>query len=316
MYCGIDVGFSDTKIVFKNSKEDNNYKYFKISSAVSYSSGNNKEDIFFKNKNYKYLDRYYFVGEDAVFDSISNRNFEFLQKYTPLLIYVGLKQSNIEKITRSGLGLPLNYYKLANVEALLKSIKETPIEDELLDIGNIKVFPQGVGILLDYILNHQGSFIEENKLKSGIVVDIGYNTVDVVAFEKGIANKEKSNMFERYGISKLINKLSNELQLKYDITLNDYETRDIFLKGYIPLYGKNVEIKPLIAQLVEIYADEVINIIKSKWDDVLRRSDILILAGGGAYYIKDYVPEKYKNLIKIPHNPEYANARGYLKGNI
>jgi len=69
----------------------------------------------------------------------------------------------------------------------------------------------------------------------------------------------------------------------------------------------------IIRKVVEDYADWLMSVVTSRWEDRVQRADRLILAGGGAYYLKPYIPAKYRKVLFVPDEPEFSNARGFFK---
>ena len=319
---GIDLGFSDVKVyslIKKNKIIENN---FKMPTAISYAKSSvldeGKDSLFKQKEIYSFQGKEYHVGKEAVSDSFSTRSIEFLQKYTTLLLHsvIDFKQYDAEL----GLGLPLSFYTKQNCSVLKESVYNTPVNGKTFQ-GNINIFPQGVGVLLDYMLdiNKKGSepFVEQigdRHKQNGLILDIGYNTIDIVYFNKGSADRDYSDMFERYGLSKPLEILGEYLQSKFGITLNEQEIRDIFLEGHLKIYGQKKDLSEVIRDIVEKYSDEIMNLVRSKWDNLLKKSDTLILAGGGSHYLEKYMPEKYQGMLHVPKKAEFANARGFLKG--
>lgn len=41
--------------------------------------------------------------------------------------------------------------------------------------------------------------------------------------------------------------------------------------------------------------------------------DRIIIGGGGAYYIRDFIPKRLRNMVEVVEEPEFANARGFYK---
>lgn len=62
---------------------------------------------------------------------------------------------------------------------------------------------------------------------------------------------------------------------------------------------------------MESYIDTLLKTIEDEFDEYLKKADRLVIAGGRAYHIHKYLPEKYKDFVYIPYKPEFSNVRGY-----
>ncbi|GER92289.1 hypothetical protein A45J_0004 [hot springs metagenome] len=178
---------------------------------------------------------------------------------------------------------------------------------------HIEVFPQGVGILIDYCYDYSGHETKDTDT-DGLILDLGHFTIDIVPFEKGVAVRDGSGMLEGEGISKVCDELADYIQVETKVRLNEQETKDVFLKGSLPIYGKEKDLSTVIRDIVEKYVEEMLQTISSRWERRIQRANKLIIAGGGAYYLQQYIPKRYADLIYIPDEPEFANARGFFKG--
>ena len=301
---GVDVGFGDVKAVWL---KDGKFVYLKVPTAVKYDSmnagfGEGEEE------RYHFQGRDYLVGEKARMDAFSTRSFDFMNRYTGLLIYHILKKSGFNE-QNIGVGLPLTWY--SKKDEFINNIKCTVVNDEKLNV-NPRLFPQAVGILLDYRTDIEGKIIS-GTAKDGLVLDIGFNTVDILCFEGGKAIRADSATLEKAGISKIIVELTELLQQRYNIDLSEQEGKDVFLSRKLKIRNQYIDLSEVVRSITERYFDELIHRL-SRWDKRIQRADIMLLGGGGAVLIKDYIPSEYAQLMHVPEFPEYSNARGYLKG--
>lgn len=301
---GIDVGFGDVKAVWV---EDGKFIYFKTPTAIKYDSMNagftEGED-----ETYHFQGRNYLIGEKARLDAFSTRSFEFMSRYSGLLIFHVLKQCGFNE-QNIGVGLPLTWY--SKKDEFIANIKNTTVNSEKLN-ANPELFPQAVGMLLDYRTDIEGRIISETA-KDGLVLDIGFNTVDILCFEGGKAIRADSATLEKAGISKIIVELTEHLQQRYNIDLSEQEGKEVYLLRKLKIHGKYIDLSETVRSITERYFEELLHRL-SRWDKRIQRADIILLGGGGAVLIKDYIPNNYAQLMYVPEHPEYSNARGYLKG--
>jgi hypothetical protein len=239
---GIDVGFGDVKVVYMEAGE---LKYFKMPTAIKYagnsSSGITEEGI------RSFQGREYLLGEQARFGAFSTRSYDFLRRYTGLFVYHALKTLNLDT-QNIGVGLPLNWF--SKKEEFLKELAQTVVDGEKLEIQP-KLFPQAVGILMDYRMDIDGK-TKEDTAKDGIVLDIGYNTVDVVCFERGAAVRSDAGTLEKYGISRIIVELAEIIYSEFSFQLSEQEAKDVFLEGKLRLYGDVKDLSEIIRSIAHL----------------------------------------------------------------
>lgn len=295
----IDTGFSSVKV-----KTDD--KEFKFPSAIAVYK---KPAISLGEKEitYEYQGKEYVVGEKALDyeDKKYARTIDFIIEYAPLLVAEAIIKSGGMQYKDLAVGLPLGYY-MQYKDTFKEKLEKFMINSNVYEF-NVAVHPQAVGILADYVYQTKPSDDE-----SGYVLDIGFNTFIALRYKDLRAKAEGSKQYELYGISKAIEDLQEYIKSKYDINLNSIEANDVFLKGYLKAgYGKRYELQNVIQEIIENYIDTLLKTIENDFDKYLRQTDRLVIAGGGAYHIEKYLPEKYKDFVYIPPNPEFSNARGY-----
>lgn len=301
----IDIGYGDVK-VFANGKE------FKFSNAVSLkgidvekykilNTDNNppKNEYVFNNKTY--------LVDKKINNSFNTRNIKYLMNYAPLLIYHALKLANIDmqdgKDRLLATGLSVLNSKHANEFG--KIINKFYINDELIDFkGNVKIRPQGRGIFDAY----KGD-------KSGLVyvVDIGFNTLDILAYKDGESIPEDCFANEQ-GANKIITDMKNILENKFDeISFSEQQAKEIFLKGFIEIAGEKIDFSEEIEFLKNNYTEYLVNILSSR-KDILYNAKTVIFSGGGAYFLdKELVKELVKTATFSEEPYEFANVRGYYE---
>ncbi len=303
IFAGADIGFGDFKGVTSGGD------VIKFPTAVAYAR-KSIADIGETLETYTYMGREYLVGQGAIFNAFSTRSLDFLLKYAPLLLFKAFK--DFKEISHIAVGLPVGFYTAENRETLSNVLRSCEINGDKRYF-NIEVFPQGVGILIDYRYDHNNQEIAGTDT-DGLILDLGHFTVDVVLFEKGVAIRDGSGMLEGEGVSKVCDELAEHIQAETKVRLNEQETKKVFLEGKLRIYGKERDFSTVIRDIVERYVEEVLQTLSSRWERRIQRANKLIIAGGGAYYLRQYLPKRYNDIIHIPDNPEFANARGFLKG--
>lgn len=261
-------------------------------------------------KEYTYRGRKYILGERARQRAIPTRSLQFIEQYGPLLAYKAVKAQNITS-GKIAVGLPLGYFDPEHRQMLQEALSRLEVDGETLEF-EVEVYAQGVGCLLDYRLDDLGNVNQGTKL-DGLVIDIGYNTVDVVSFVGGKAHKDDSAMLERQGVSVMAAELMSLVQRKTRVNLSEQEAVQALSDRFVVAYGTHVDLSAETAAVAENYIERLLFTIQSRWEDRIQRANQLIIAGGGSYYINGCLPEQYRSLVHIPAQAEFSNARGYLK---
>lgn len=300
---GQDIGFGDVKTVIED-------QMLKTPTAIAYEGFGARVDLDGP-KSIEFEGQNYLVGEDAIESGqpvFETTSIDFLLRYAPLLAYHAIKAAGFdfdEKI-HLGVGLPVSYYTPENKEALTNRLNTAVVNNERLKLNTL-VYPQGVGAFYDYRLT------TNEKISSALIVDIGYNTVDIVHISKGRPNKTGSGMFDRAGISVIIRELSRFISDRHQIQLSNQVIKEIFISKKLSLYGKEISLEEPIRQIVERYTTHLLHSLEDGYHQQLAQAQKIVITGGGAHYLKHYIPKKMQESIVIPESPEFANARGFYK---
>lgn len=288
----LDLGYGDTKVKTKD-------KMFKFPSAIE-SVGTSIADFGEKTDNiYSFNGKEYKVGEN-VFNAISTRNFNFLVKYAPLLAYHSIKKAGLDTKEPIHIVTGLSLHNWAEKDKFLEALSVIKVNDEVIK-PKITLMAQGQGIY------------NESDVKSGLICveDIGFNTVDCLVFENGIPEKKRS-FATNQGVNVIIARLQSLIHRDFNINISEQEAKDIFVNRGFTHFGEKVDLTDDINDLVQEYIDFLINEIKSRQLDIVRRATKVIFGGGGAYLLENASLPANAALTENPH--EFANVRGYFNG--
>jgi len=319
---GIDVGYGDVKTV---ASYNGQIEYFKFPTAVAYAGdgfalGGFKAET--EVSEYKYNGRTYKVGKPALScpELFSTRDISFLLTYAPLLVYVALEQlakkysMSFEDLAEAEkhlcVGLPLAHWEKHKVK-FTDILTSFQVSGRHIRFDTIEVLPQGQGVLVDYVLDDSGNENEDRGNSNLLIVDIGFNTVDILCVEEGICSKRWSDMIEGGGICRICDILNKHLQ-KSEVFLPEQAVKDVLLKKELSIYGQKNDYSTVIRNASEAYTDMLEQEIRSRWAPFLQKAHKLILAGGGAYYVGNFSGYS-PGFAYTPYLSEYCNARGFIK---
>jgi plasmid segregation protein ParM len=306
MKVAIDIGYGDTKVVYKNSNGE--IKYFKFPSAVERVT---REGLNFTKSDSNILSfkgLKYRVGKDVILNPYDTRDIDFLTDYSPLLVYKALdiisKTENTKDIYENELAIGLSILNWNKNKEYIDALSDFIINDKKI-INEISLFAQGQGVYID-----NSDKITNNDFV--IIIDIGFNTLDVIVFKKGIPIKEFSYGIE-FGTYRIIQELQDKVEKEFGFPIQEMEAKNILLKdGIVEFYGNKKNFKNSIKESKKIYSKELIQTFKNKSKDILRNANTIIMSGGGAYYLNKET--LYENIIFGDAPYEFSNAKGYLKG--
>jgi len=249
----------------------------------------------------------YLVAESAT-NPIITRNFEFLEKFTPLLIYYAIKRACVkfEDITEIRLGLSLvNLSNPLNKERFISLFnREYIIDGQVIKFKNVKFSVQGVGIY------NMFKKITKNTNESNVfVIDVGYNTLDAISFINDKPNSKQSFANEK-GINLIVNQLKTYLSNRFGISnLSEQKVNEVLQTKTFKFRGENYDLSKEIKEIVNSYIEDIIYEIKTRAKDSFDFSDYIVFAGGGAYLLKDHI-DIQPNYVFLD-KPEYGNVLGY-----
>jgi hypothetical protein len=216
--------------------------------------------------------------------------------------------------------LPVSLYTRENRARMKKALSKHyrfqfngQDRDVVIDVGYVCMEGQGA-------LIHAG-------LSEGdqAVIDVGERTSDFIAAsgQKLTVNLCKGNenlgvgilvdaldkLFKRYGRVLPTQKLHDVLEIWTDaqIVMPDYDTPQGTLAG--ALIASTIRKSALdLAKGIVSFAASIWNV---EGESVGQRFDRIVIAGGGAHYIGDFLPVQLPRTY-IPADPEDANLSGYL----
>jgi len=300
-----DIGYGDTKFAWKEGEKTRFGKFptaiVRRGRARVYPSmegiGSVSLEMVFEGISYV-------VGEQA-FDfgkPISTRRKGFIPTYAPLLVAKMVKEAG-KDFERLVVSVAISDYTREHVEALKKRLQKFTVNDKDYSFKNILVLPQGYGIYRDVF--------PEGTDKKVVVVDIGFNTIDISYYVGGEPIKDNFRGLPGYGAARIINNLLEKVKEETGEQISELELNKAIKEGgKLKFYSREYDISDLIEEEKEFYAEEVIAEIESSLGDVWKRADYRIIAGGGGYFIPEDFKKEYS--LTVPESPEFSNVRGFL----
>ncbi len=292
----IDIGYSSSKIKYN----DKLYKFptavaFAIDTGINYGNGDSV----------KYKNEEYYVGDDAVaLETFNTVDYAFKQNFDPLIVYHVLKKLSLVDEALRGeilLTLTLSLTDWRHKEDYLKLISDFEVDGLTFHFENITLLPQGAGAYMTYMTK------KEEHPSSAVIVEVGYNTVNLMLYEYGNPQKAHSKGFSGHGVSSIVKAFNTFLESQFSMPFSDSESQKIFLNGKFKFSGiERPEVAQKIVELKNQFVKRLFNSILTAEKKIMATSDVVLFAGGGCYLLQD---------IDLPANCEFVD-KPYEFGNI
>jgi len=171
-------------------------------------------------------------------------------------------------------------------------------QDQQIEIADVKLTPQPVGALFDYVLDETGKFIPERAslLKEEVgILSVGFNTLELLVV-RDRAPVERFTVGQTVGVRRL-------LELVNPTGVYSLGELDIALRaGHLD-----------IESALPVWAREVNGEIEKRWGAALKRFARVIVVGGGALLLKDALTRQFNGKAVLPDEPVLSIARGLYK---
>lgn len=311
MKIGFDAGYGHTKYAYFDKNGE--IKLGKFPSVVA----STKDDIS-DLSNGVYVDEgeTFYVGElalkqphTAIKEIVSYKD---LEKYSPILLKEVLRIEKLDnKVSQVACGLsPAHMKHIAAFKKRLSNFTLNGKEESF----EVVLYPQGVGAVkaINYLTsNNKLAFMKD--IKDYLIVDIGFNTTDIIFVYDGEVQKGKissSHSFEKKGAI-------NIAEMMQDLILDRYK-RDITLKEALAivtseqyrLRGEVYELKDEIEDFKRRYTVNLMDFLEERYENEFDKLEKICFVGGGGYFIDP----KYSKNIQTFQISEYYNAIGNLVG--
>jgi len=224
------------------------------------------------------------------------------------------------KDVRLSTGVPISHFYSGSehdagfLSRIRESISVPVVPRSTQRAANIRkhdIFPESVGAAIDWLIGVDGSMRDDVELGVAIC-DIGGNTTDISVIHSGLTlDPTRSESVEQMGVMNIRSDLKRLIQKEHDVErVRDAQLDAALRTGYCSLFGRKVDVMALISEARRITGRRISSFVAEHIGDG-SDLDCVIFVGGGAAVLPNLVDE-YKNAL-VPHNPEFANARGFLK---
>lgn len=273
------------------------------------------QDMFEQNikPNYFSYNDELFIGElaqqfsDIKYFSLKDNKSEAMT--SDVLLKTALGYLNKSKPFNMITGLPVLFYfkQMSDMEKLLDSLSNQStynirkgnreINDIKLNINKYKIYPQGYGIAMSFLLDKQGKLINTYVAKKKIlIIDLGFYTLNLLGLDKLDIMKESTSLL--LGVEKAYKLLRKYLIEHVGKSPSIYELDQHVRSGSYEGYN----IKPLIRKAFQALAIQIQNEVEG----LNINFDHYFIGGGAAHHIYDLLTLNNKMLFD-----QLAQIEGY-----
>ncbi len=314
MIIGLDIGYNAVKVFDGKTKT----LFSSVSGTVNRSRFglSAKDDFIVKIPG----DGEWMIGETAVAESrIVSRREDRKWISTPeyyRLFIAALSKVN-DSIVSIVTGLPVAFYDdKDDLEKILKAgehIFSANGSDRKVTIDKCLVIPQPFGTVACLALDENGNITDKELAGSNVgVIDIGGKTTNILTVSK-LSEVERQTISINTGGWDIIRDVKNQLNKIYPAMEDqrDHDMAEIVKNKAITLYGNKINITDIVDNIVSPLAQQVVSEATQMWGSGSGLSKIII-AGGGAFFVSDYIKQKFPHAIMVD-DPVFSNVIGYYK---
>jgi cell division ATPase FtsA len=163
--------------------------------------------------------------------------------------------------------------------------------------------PQGAGAYLQYVKE-----LGEHP-HTATIIDIGFNTINMIVYEDGQPKRAHSKGFSGHGVSSILRPFATFLESTFNLPFSEAEALKIFTRGKFIFNGQEQEIvTKKIIELKSQFINRLFNSILVSEKKILGTSEVVLLAGGGCYLLEGINFPPNTKFIQKPY--EFANIYG------
>lgn len=305
MKIGIDTGFGHTKYCFKGKNDKMMLKKFPSVVAICPDDIESDENVAILDGKPYYVSSLALNSDPRHIKEVTS--YQDLETYAPLFIHElcikeGLKPEDVDEIC---VGLaPAHKNNAQKFKERLESFEISGLQYN----QKVSVIPQGVGAVKAL----QDFWSDKNaEPENYIVVDIGFNTLDIVLVFEGEIQKSRlnqSNSFEKKGVVLIAEEMQKYIKQHHNRNITSKEALKIIIEESYKLRGDVFDLSSFVSELKTSYTKDIMDFLESRYSNEIDKLDAFVFVGGGGYFVN----KNYTSHTMTFKNSEYYNAIGNL----
>jgi hypothetical protein len=295
----IDIGHGDIKVSWKEGSEK--VKSFKFPSVAAKAPSEAIDMPLFEGIRY-FLEEEAMVQESK--DIIDAVSYEDLNKIGPVFIWKVLEKLNITDNDVDYFITGLSLTQTTHGEAFVKRLSKFKINDTVYSFKDkIDLLPQGLGA--KYAIEH---YFKEEVPSTYLIIDIGFNTIDVVDVINRKVRPENIEGHPNEGVIKIARKVQELILDKFDSNISLKEAKHILENNEYFIDAKLHSLTDEIDIIKKEYTHYIVSFLKNTYTREFRKYRKIYVVGGGSYYIDVHE----EPIIEKIENSEYLNSLGNI----
>jgi len=242
--------------------------------------------------------RKWLVGREAAIAgrTIPTTTEGFLETYLPLLLGKALTEAATDGVDE--VVVAVSIYDWTRRKRLEEVSAKVVLQDRKYE-HQVRTVPQGYGIWLEALAP-----------EDGVVIDIGFRTVDVLSFAEGKPEGRHSFGIAGLGVVDFVAEVAGLLSEKAKVEFTPGEVVH-FLQaknGVIQRFGVEEELRVRAEEWSGRLWSRLV--AREDFKRVLALKDRVVVAGGGALFFREPEDGFPCRMIVLKEAPEFANVRG------
>ena len=228
------------------------------------------------------------------------------------LFRAGLLLSGMQHIDTLVTGLPVSQYlddtRRGSVEKLMKGAIALTSRSHVV-VDDVKVIPQPIGGLLDYISQERVD-LEDARV---LVIDPGFFSVDWVVVSHKTLQRNSSGTSQNAS-SVVLEEACKQIGRDYEAEVSTETLENAVRKGKpnVLVVGRRVELAPYLTNASRTVGQVIADSIQKSLRTESQMADLVVLVGGGADFFREAIQEAFPRLnVVTPGEPVFSNARGF-----
>ena len=188
------------------------------------------------------------------------------------------------------------------VKAWLKGFHKFEADGENMkfEVGQVRLTSQPVGALFDFVLDGDGSPIDDRAevlMDEVGVISVGFNTLELlVVREQGAVERFTSG--NTVGVRRLLELVNRD---------------GLWSLGELDAKLRAGRLREELKSVMPIWAREVNGEIEKRWSQTYKRFAKVLVVGGGALLLKDTLTGQFGTKVWVSSDPVMSIARGLYK---
>jgi hypothetical protein len=201
-------------------------------------------------------------------------------------------------------GLPISYYLqdrdwVHDRLAGMHTVQRQGRNQQTVHITDVRVVPQGWGVLLDYVIDDEGAIDPSALSIAAGAIDVGSCTTNILTVD-GLDEVPSKSLSVQMGVMDVLAALQKVLDDKCPgLSLRQHKLARAATKKSVRYDGRSVDLSDEVDAICRPMALQVVAAAREHWGDA-HGLDVILVAGGGGLLLGPYLREHFSRAIIMP----------------